>query len=185
MAQEGAEPGYKELRHVRGGHASGDEIIEEAALRGLAEMPPEARPVDREQAQAWVEQHAAGPDWDAVEGEYTETQPAQPATNEQAPFEPEPGEDVWADWRKPADAQAWAMTQGKFDHQKHMANAYAKVKEECAPQNAREMWRCWYAYVMAHEPAKAQATDTDYDGDDYDSDEPLFNTDQHHHRCRA
>lgn len=171
---------YKEaLRHVPGGHASGDEIIEEAALRGLAEMPPEAARLTVEQAQAWVEQHAAGPDWDAVEGEYTETQPAQPATNEQAPFEPEPGEDVWADWRKPADAQAWAMTQGKFDHQKHMANAYAKVKEECAPQNAREMWRCWYAYVMAHEPAKAQATGdgdgwAEVDAAGHDVDEPLF-----------
>jgi hypothetical protein len=101
-------------------------------------------------------------------------QPATPATNEPTPFEPEPGEDVWADWRKPADAQAWAMTQGKFDHQKHMENAYAKVKEDCKPANAREMWRCWYAYVMAHEPAKAQAAG---DGDgwaDVDADEPLF-----------
>lgn len=106
-------------------------------------------------------------------------QPATPATNEPAPFEPEPGEDVWADWRKPADAQAWAMTQGKFDHQEHMENAYAKVKEDCKPANAREMWRCWYAYVMAHEPAKAQAAGdgdgwAEVDAAGHDVDEPQF-----------
>lgn len=106
------------------------------------------------------------------------TLPAQPATNEPAVFEPEPGEDVWADWKRPEHAQAWAMTQGKFNARRHMENAYAKVKDECKPANAREMWRCWYAYVMAHEPAKAQATE-DGTWDDIDAhghdDEPRFN----------
>ena len=106
-------------------------------------------------------------------------QPATPATNEPTPFEPEPGEDVWADWRKPADAQAWAMTQGKFDHQKHMQNAYAKIKEDCKPANAREMWQCWYLYVMAHEPAKAQSAGdgdgwADVDAAGHDADGPRF-----------
>ncbi len=128
-----------------------------------------------------------GPEWDAfdeADGEYrvealTAEQPAQPAASEPAPFEPEPGEDVWADWRKPADAQAWAMAQGKFNAQKHMENAYANVKEDCKPANAREMWRCWYAYVMAHEPAKAQASGdgdgwAEVDAAGHDVDEPLF-----------
>ena len=106
------------------------------------------------------------------------TQPAQPA-NAQDGYEPEPGEEVWADWKRPEHAQAWAMTQGKFDHQKHMANAYAKVKADCQPQNAREMWRCWWEYVMAHEPAKAQEATTDgpwadVDAHGHDADEPQF-----------
>lgn len=96
------------------------------------------------------------------------TLPAQPATNEPAVFEPEPGEDVWADWKRPEHAQAWAMAQGKFNHQRHMENAYAKVKEECKPQNAREMWRCWYEYVTAHEPAMVNGNQERHE------DEPLF-----------
>ena len=119
-------------------------------------------------------------EYDTIEGEYTEAQPAQPATNEPAPFEPEPGEDVWADWRNPTDAQAWAMTQGKFNAPRHMENAYAKVKADCAPKTAREMWACWYAYVMAHEPSKVAAdadgwAEVDAHGHDADADdEPKF-----------
>lgn len=30
------------------------------------------------------------------------------------------------------------MTQGKFNTQKHVENAYAKVKENCKPANARK-----------------------------------------------
>ena len=92
-------------------------------------------------------------------------QPNKPAAQDQSGFEPEPGEDVWADWRSPQDAQAWAWSQGKFNAPAHMTNAYNKVKTDCAPKTARDMWRCWYEYVMAHEPASASETD---------SDEPLF-----------
>ena len=83
-------------------------------------------------------------------------------------YEPEPGEEVWADWKHPGHAKAWAKAQGKFDHDKHLDNAYAKVKTDCAPKTARDMWRCWYAYVMAHEPAKtpdAPATEQPADPD--------------------
>ena len=91
-------------------------------------------------------------------------------------YHPEPGEDVWADWRNPADAKAWARSQGKFDHDKHLDNAYAKVKADCKPATARDMWRCWYEYVMAHEPAKTTTDGTweDVDAHGHDSDEPLF-----------
>lgn len=94
-------------------------------------------------------------------------------------FRPEPGEQVWADWRSPNDAQAWAWSQGKFNAPKHMTNAYAKVKADCKPANARDMWRCWYEYVMAHEPVTVSA-DAMLDKVDmsllaHDEDEPLFN----------
>lgn len=173
---------YKEaLRHVPGGHASADEILEEAALRGMEEMPPEAARLTVEQAQAWVEQHGdGGPNWDAVEGEYTETQPAPP-TNGANVYQPEPGEEVWADWRSPNDAKAWAMTQGKFDNEFHLKNAYNKVREQVtmsAPKaTARDMWRTWWEYVNNHEPAKAPTDGTwaDIDAHGHDADEPLFN----------
>ena len=146
---------YKEaLRHVPGGYASADEMLQEAALEGLRELPPEGVKLDTAQAQAWIDQHAGDP----IEGEYTET-------TEPDDFEPEPGEEVWADWKNPAHAKAWAMTQGKFSHGNHMERAYEKVKTDNKPANARDMWRCWYEYVMAHEPASASETD---------SDEPLF-----------
>ena len=80
------------------------------------------------------------------------TTPTQPEP------EPEPGEDVWADWRSPQDAQAWAWSQGKFNAPAHMTNAYNKVKTDCAPKTARDMWRCWYEYVVTHEPAPTQKT---------------------------
>ena len=40
-----------------------------------------------------------------------------------------------------------------------MTNAYNKVKTDCAPKTARDMWRCWYEYVMAHEPGAGQRDD--------------------------
>ena len=63
------------------------------------------------------------------------------------------------------DAKAWAMTQGKFNASQHMEHAYAKIKEDCKPANAREMWQCWYLYVTEHAPAKAQAADAQPDAD--------------------
>lgn len=94
-----------------------------------------------------------------------------------------PGFAVWADWRNANDAKAWAMTQGKFNASQHMEHAYAKVKTDCAPQTARQMWQCWYEYVMAHAPAKAQPQVAEPPADDdgwQDVDEhgvevPLFN----------
>lgn len=71
---------YKEaLRHVPGGHASADEILEEAALRGMEEMPPEAARLTVEQAQAWVEQHAVDGETGEVIDAPVVVQPAQPA----------------------------------------------------------------------------------------------------------
>jgi phage recombination protein Bet len=96
-------------------------------------------------------------------------QPKQPQTfnGTQAPTDL-PGFSVWADWQGPSDAKAWAMTQGKFNAPRHMENAYEKVKGDCAPKTARQMWQCWYEYVMAHELAKATAAqeqpDADQDG---------------------
>lgn len=83
------------------------------------------------------------------------TRPAPAAPVVTVEYTPEPGEEVWADWRNPSDAMAWAMAQGKFNHQRHAENAYSKVKAECAPKTARDMWRCWWKYVTEHEPVKA------------------------------
>ena len=106
---------------------------------------------------------------------------AQQASTQQA--QDPPGFAVWADWRNANDAKAWAMTQGKFNASQHMEHAYAKVKTDCAPQTARQMWQCWYEYVMAHAPAKAQPQVAEPPADDdgwQDVDEhgvevPLFN----------
>ena len=107
--------------------------------------------------------------------------PAQPngaPSPTSAAYEPEDGEDVWADWRNPDDAQEWAMTQGVFDHPAHAANAYAKVKRECAPTTSRAMWKCWYADVRrriaerdaADKPASNDKPAADPDGwDDIDA----------------
>jgi len=106
---------------------------------------------------------------------------AQQASAQQA--QDPPGFAVWADWRNANDAQAWAMTQGKFNASQHMEHAYAKVKADCAPKTAREMWQCWWKYVTEHAPAKAQAADAQPDDDpdgwqEIDAngvDEPRFN----------
>jgi hypothetical protein len=100
----------------------------------------------------------------ATEGQRQTTQPQrqpQPTNGKQA--QDPPGFDVWADWRNANDAKAWAMTQGKFNAQQHMERGYEKCKADCQPANAKAMWQCWYEYVTAHEPAKAQATDGDAD----------------------
>ena len=152
------------LRQVPGIPLDAGEVFEEAAAMGVKVEPlPEGAEPSTEQAILMVNQairdaQNGGTDWDGIEGEYTEE--AEPDD-----FEPEPGEEVWADWKNPAHAKAWAMTQGKFNHGNHMERAYEKVKTDCAPKTARDMWRCWYEYVMAHEPASASETD---------SDEPLF-----------
>jgi len=51
-------------------------------------------------------------------------------------------------------AKSWAMSQGVFDAPQHCDNAYEKVKKECQPKDAREMWRCWYKDVMRRKDVK-------------------------------
>jgi len=116
--------------------------------------------------------------------EQPQRQPEPPKTSNGAQqAQDPPGFAVWADWRNANDAQAWAMTQGKFNASQHMEHAYAKVKADCAPKTAREMWQCWWKYVTEHAPAKAQAADAQPDDDpdgwqEIDAngvDEPRFN----------
>ncbi len=71
---------------------------------------------------------------------------AQQASTQQA--QDPPGFAVWADWTKPEHAIQWGLSQGVFDHQKHAENAYAKVKTECQPKKASDMWQCWYQDVV-------------------------------------
>jgi len=102
-------------------------------------------------------------------------QPQPQGNGAQAANDP-PGFAVWADWRNANDAKAWAMTQGKFNASQHMEHAYAKVKADCAPKTAHEMWQCWYLYVTEHAPAKAQAAHeaaTDFDGIDTSDTDPV------------
>lgn len=203
---------YKDaLRHTPGMPASPEEVIADAAMN-LDELPPETARLTMEQAQAWVEQHGISRDGEPdgiMEGEYVEQPKPQPqpaivrqgkkripdgdivtptgrvfiAAEDREPANDPPGFEVWADWQGPNDAKAWAMTQGKFNASQHMEHAYAKVKTDCAPQTARQMWQCWYEYVMAHAPAKAQPQVAEPPADDdgwQDVDEhgvevPLFN----------
>ena len=82
-----------------------------------------------------------------------------------------PGFSVWADWQSPADAIQWGLSQGVFAHQKHAENAYAKVKAECKPAKASDMWQCWYADVMRRMEDKNRAaiiTDAELDGEPVD-----------------
>ena len=73
------------------------------ALEGR-ELPPEGVERSRHGAGAGVDQTSnAG---DPIEGEYTET-------TEPDDFEPEPGEEVWADWKNPAHAKAWSHDAGQ------------------------------------------------------------------------
>lgn len=94
--------------------------------------------------------------------------PPEPGKATNGAAQDPPGFAVWVDWTRPEHAIAWAMTQGKFNHQRHAENAYAKVKAETTPTTAKAMWQAWYEYVMAHEPAKtpdAPATEQPADPD--------------------
>ena len=108
-----------------------------------------------------------------------QTRQQQPASNgewkagpsgEQLPADP-PGFEVWADWQRPEHAIAWGLSRGVFSHQKHAENAYAKVKAECNPARASEMWQCWYLDVQrriaekAAQDAVQQPADADADPD--------------------
>ena len=117
-------------------------------------------------------------------------QPAPTGNGAQAPADP-PGFDVWADWRHQNDAIAWGMSQGVFEHQKHAENAYNKVKTECKPKRASDMWQCWYQDVQRRveernaelsakfqEASKRNVADLDgwqdVDVDEHGVDVPLF-----------
>jgi len=80
--------------------------------------------------------------------------PKNGATEGKAEYQPEPGEDIWGDWHHPNHAKSWALSQGVFDAPKHCDNAYEKVKRECKPKDACEMWRCWYKDVMRRKDVK-------------------------------
>jgi hypothetical protein len=101
--------------------------------------------------------------------EQATTKPAQATNGKQAQGNGEakelPGERVWADWSQPSHAIQWALTTQVFDHQKHAENAYAKVKAECKPAKASDMWQCWYQDVMRRIAEKAEAASDDL-GDD-------------------
>lgn len=101
------------------------------------------------------------------------TEPPAPTNGKQAQAQPQdpPGFSVWADWSKPEHAIQWGLSQGVFDHQKHAENAYAKVKAECKPAKASDMWQCWYADVMRRMEDKNRAaiiTDAELDGEPVD-----------------
>lgn len=56
-------------------------------------------------------------------------------------------------WKSPQEAQAWAMSLGAFDHDKHCANAYDKLRRtalasEKPPTSAAEFFDLWYADVV-------------------------------------
>ena len=98
-----------------------------------------------------------------VEGTATVVKPEMPL-----------GFEVWADWRDRNDAKKWAMTQNKFAADKHMENAYLKVKADRQPQTPAEMWQAWYEYVMAHEAVKPKITDAELDGTTVVEEKPGF-----------
>ena len=100
---------------------------------------------------------------------------AQQASTQQAQDPPtfSPGFSVWADWTKPEHAIQWGLSQGVFDHQKHAENAYAKVKTECQPKKASDMWQCWYQDVQRRLDAKALANMAVDDGLDDESTDPV------------
>lgn len=81
-------------------------------------------------------------------------EPPKPSDGAQQQQDP-PGFAVWADWTKPEHAIQWGLSQGVFDHQKHAENAYAKVKDECKPTKASDMWQCWYQDVKRRAEERA------------------------------
>lgn len=173
---------YKDaLRHTPGMPASPEEVIADAAMN-LDELPPETARLTMEQAQAWVEQHGISGDGEPdgiMEGEYVEQPKPQPqpaivrqgkkripdgdivtptgrvfiAAEDRA--DDPPGFEVWADWRHQGDAIAWGMSQGVFKAQQHAENAYNKVKTECQPKKASDMWQCWYQDVQRRAEERA------------------------------
>ena len=103
-----------------------------------------------------------------------ERQPEPPKPNNGATQQQDPpGFAVWADWTKPEHAIQWGLSQGVFDHQKHAENAYAKVKTECQPKKASDMWQCWYQDVQRRLDAKALANMAVDDGLDDESTDPV------------
>lgn len=172
---------YKEaLRHVPGGHASADEILEEAALRGMSEMPPEAVRLTVEQAQAWVAEHSD----EAIEGEYTETQPANNGAQDTRPALPF-GSTVKdaVDWACRTAPQVWAVDSHGVIVRENVVRSLKKLSEQGLAGDALAL--AWIAKVndkLATWQRSQQETATD-DGDGWedvdshghDADAPQFN----------
>ena len=155
---------YKEaLRHVPGGYASGDEVIQEAALQGLTGLPPEAAHLTVEQAQEWVETHGSGQDWVGIEGEYTET--TEPG--EELPFEMDAKSAI--EWAMEFAPQVWPTDKDGVIVRPAVANSLAKLSKQGLTGD--DLGRAWVAKVndklATFEAAQASETTED-------SDEPLF-----------
>lgn len=162
------------LRQTPGAAISGDEVIADALASGrISQPPPQHARLSVEQAEAWVDAARETPSDNKSDLETRVTQMRGPASfvgfgdDEiiDAEFDALPsasapdddGESVWADWSRPEHAIAWAMTQGVFDHQRHAENAYAKVKTDCQPKKAADMWQCWYNDVQRRIAEKQDA----------------------------
>jgi hypothetical protein len=101
----------------------------------------------------------------------TEQPKPAPASNGQQ-ADP-PGFAIWADWRHQGDAIQWGLSQGMFDHEKHAENAYNKVKAECQPKKASDMWQCWYQDVQRRIADKAAVLNANAAADEHvDMDPP-------------
>ena len=87
-------------------------------------------------------------------------QPAPTGNGAQAPADP-PGFEIWADWTHVDHAIQWGLSTQVFDHENHARNAYAKVKTECKPKRASDMWQCWYKDVQRRIAEKAAAQEAD------------------------
>ena len=151
---------YKEaLRHVPGGYASADEMLQEAALEGLRELPPEGVKLDTAQAQAWIDQHAGDP----IEGEYTET--TEPG--EELPFEMDAKSAI--EWAMEFAPQVWPTDKDGVIVRPAVANSLAKLSKQGLTGD--DLGRAWVAKVndklATFEAAQASETTED-------SDEPLF-----------
>ncbi|MCB0242370.1 MAG: hypothetical protein KDI12_03100, partial [Anaerolineae bacterium] len=117
----------------------GDEVIQEAALQGLTELPPEAAHLTVEQAQEWVETHGSGQDWDGIEGEYTEE--AEP--EDELPFEMTAKSAV--DWAMEFAPQVWPTDKDGVIVRPAVTNSLAKLSKQGLTGD--DLGRAWVAKV--------------------------------------
>lgn len=115
---------------------------------------------------------------DTIEGEYTETQPAQPATNEPAPFGPTIKDAV--DWACQTAPQVWATDKSGMIVRENVVRSLKKLSEQGLTGDALAL--AWIAKVddkLATFKA-SQASETaddgwaDVDAAGHDADEPQF-----------
>lgn len=74
-------------------------------------------------------------------------------------------------WASPQEAQAWAMSLGAFEHERHAANAYDKLRRaavasENPPKNAAEFFDMWHTDVLRRLAEKHAELDTAAAGDE-------------------